>query len=208
MKELKGQLKFIYELFLKKQIPMNREEIYQEMINYDPNIITGKTPLQSITRIMNANCIQSDGNVISYKNNKFLFDRIAPQTWIILDEKISTSLSNVISLVDEEDQGQVVEMILRKRKTDPKKRQWVLNNFPDICQRCKRETFYKNNNKMFFEIHHILPLHKGGEDKMENLSKICPTCHREAHYGIKQIKINNKLLDSTYEMIKNKNNKT
>lgn len=78
-----------------------------------------------------------------------------------------------------------------------------MENFPDNCQRCGETTFYKKNNQMFFEVHHILPLSRGGEDKVDNLSKICPTCHREAHYGKKEKEIQSMLIVKTLELLEN-----
>lgn len=128
-KDLNGQLKKVYELLLKNEKPMNREQILECL----PNTFGGGTPLQSITRLMNTHSVQSDGNHTSYKGNKFLFDRIAPQTWIILDLEIAESLSRVIPLVEEEDQSQIVESVLRRKRTNPKNKQWILDNFPDTC---------------------------------------------------------------------------
>lgn len=200
--ELTGQLKFVYELLLRKNKPMTREEIYKEMKDSDDVKIEGQTPLQTITRLMNSNCIQSNGNVTTYKGNRFLFDRVSPQTWALLDEEITESLTRVIPLVEEQDQAQIVESVLRCRKTDSNKRQWIIDNFPNKCQRCGQETFYKKNDVMFFEVHHIKPLSEGGEDEITNLSKICPTCHRESHYGKEDKKIYNHLLNSTQFLLK------
>lgn len=203
--ELTGQLKFIYELLLKQGKPMHRTEILEAMINSDEVSITGKTPEQTITRIMNANCIQSENNQTSYKSNKFLFSRVKMQTWELLDPAIRQELFLVVNPNDDEDIEDVIENVLRRRKTDPKKRNWIIKNFPDKCQKCGSKTFFKKNNDMYFEIHHIKPLSRGGEDAIENLSKICPTCHREAHYGQNVLKIEEKLLLNTSMILKNTN---
>lgn len=34
------------------------------------------------------------------------------------------------------------------------------------------------------EIHHIIPVSEGGDDKLENLIPLCPNCHRLAHKKI------------------------
>ena len=62
----------------------------------------------------------------------------------------------------------------------------AINIFPDECMACKNRfpkdsrTFkLKNQEKHYFEIHHIIPFSKGKEhDQIDNLAKICPVCHR------------------------------
>lgn len=63
----------------------------------------------------------------------------------------------------------------------------IANNiFPDECMACKTRfttdtrTFkLRNQDKHYFEIHHIIPFSKGKEhDQIDNLAKICPVCHR------------------------------
>ena len=63
----------------------------------------------------------------------------------------------------------------------------IANNiFPDECMACKTRfetdtrTFkLRNQDRHYFEIHHIIPFSKGKEhDQIDNLAKICPVCHR------------------------------
>ena len=35
----------------------------------------------------------------------------------------------------------------------------------------------------FLEVHHILPLSRGGLDVIENVIALCPNCHRRRHHG-------------------------
>lgn len=35
----------------------------------------------------------------------------------------------------------------------------------------------------FLEVHHILPLGRGGLDVVENVIALCPNCHRKRHHG-------------------------
>jgi len=36
--------------------------------------------------------------------------------------------------------------------------------------------------RFYGEVHHVIPLHKGGEDEFNNLTLLCPKCHKEEHY--------------------------
>lgn len=35
----------------------------------------------------------------------------------------------------------------------------------------------------YLEVHHVLPLSKGGPDTPQNCVALCPNCHRAMHYS-------------------------
>jgi 5-methylcytosine-specific restriction protein A len=41
----------------------------------------------------------------------------------------------------------------------------------------------QDNDKLFSEIHHIIPYYISKDDSIENLLVLCPTCHRKFHYA-------------------------
>ncbi|MFP4306228.1 MAG: HNH endonuclease [Desulfococcaceae bacterium] len=41
----------------------------------------------------------------------------------------------------------------------------------------------KLTEEPFLEVHHVVPLSKGGEDSIDNVVALCPNCHRKRHYG-------------------------
>lgn len=47
-----------------------------------------------------------------------------------------------------------------------------------------RECFICKWNKSVCDIHHINPKHNGGDDSFDNLTVLCPNCHRLADRGI------------------------
>lgn len=50
------------------------------------------------------------------------------------------------------------------------------------CQACGVDgSFDGENGKSFLEIHHIKPLHKGGNNTLENIVVLCPNCHKKTH---------------------------
>ncbi len=51
-----------------------------------------------------------------------------------------------------------------------------------MCQNCNN-AFTKKDGKPYIEVHHIVPLHKGGEDGVWNLSVLCAHHHRMAHFA-------------------------
>lgn len=48
---------------------------------------------------------------------------------------------------------------------------------------CNHPTFQKSDGEVYVEVHHILPLEKGGADTIENVACLCPAHHCEAHHG-------------------------
>ena len=51
-----------------------------------------------------------------------------------------------------------------------------------MCHRCAN-TFVKDDGIPYIEVHHIIPLCKGGEDGIWNLAVLCAHHHRMAHYA-------------------------
>jgi predicted HNH restriction endonuclease len=51
-----------------------------------------------------------------------------------------------------------------------------------MLDRCGN-TFRKNDGSYYIEVHHIIPLHKNGEDAIWNLSVLCAHHHKMAHYA-------------------------
>lgn len=50
------------------------------------------------------------------------------------------------------------------------------------CEYCKNDPpFWDKFGEPFFEVHHITPLSKGGEDDVDNVAALCPNCHRKIH---------------------------
>jgi 5-methylcytosine-specific restriction protein A len=61
------------------------------------------------------------------------------------------------------------------------------------CEICgKKETFFDRKNKMYFEVHHLIPFHQQAQkhfkyslDHESNLICLCPECHRKFHHSSK-----------------------
>lgn len=62
----------------------------------------------------------------------------------------------------------------------------TLHNAVGRCGCCgKRGPFERRSDgSRYLEVHHKVPLAKGGEDTLENAIALCPNCHREMHYGV------------------------
>ena len=51
-----------------------------------------------------------------------------------------------------------------------------------ICTGCSN-SFIKDDGTPYIEVHHIIPLCRGGEDAVWNLAVLCAHHHRKAHYA-------------------------
>ena len=52
------------------------------------------------------------------------------------------------------------------------------------CGDCRKPApFLTPSGRPFLEVHHILPLGRGGLDVAENVIALCPNCHRKRHHG-------------------------
>ena len=51
------------------------------------------------------------------------------------------------------------------------------------CELCGAAGFLTPGGAIYLETHHVIPLSKGGEDSTANVVALCPSHHREAHFG-------------------------
>lgn len=135
-------------------------------------------------------------------NNQNVEAKIRQQLQFLHDEKLITFMDNSghytlrgvdvlaeeaketkhidLSNVKPERREYVVETFVRKVG-------WVkkaVGRFGDDClyKKCKN-SFLREDGTRYIEVHHIVPLCKGGEEGLWNLSVLCAHHHRMAHYG-------------------------
>jgi HNH endonuclease len=60
---------------------------------------------------------------------------------------------------------------------------YVLQRADGLCELCARASFITDSGAVFLEVHHVVQLSQGGPDTTCNTVALCPTCHRELHYG-------------------------
>ncbi|WP_268034021.1 HNH endonuclease [Algoriphagus sp. PAP.12] len=69
-------------------------------------------------------------------------------------------------------------------KRDNKVRLAVIKRAKGKCEYCGEGSFKTPNGKNYLEAHHVIFLAKSGTDRMDNVIALCPSHHREAHFGI------------------------
>jgi 5-methylcytosine-specific restriction protein A len=106
-------------------------------------------------------------------------------------------------LVDQFDIADVDEEGVPTRKSvtgsvferSPEVRRKVLLRALGVCELCKSPGFKVPGGGLYLETHHVVPLHKGGPDRVSNVVALCPNDHREAHHGERSAAIREALLE-------------
>ena len=64
----------------------------------------------------------------------------------------------------------------------------VLARANGACEACRSSAPFNraSNGEPYLEVHHIVPLSADGDDTVENAVALCPNCHREKHYGVRE----------------------
>ena len=65
------------------------------------------------------------------------------------------------------------------RSTSSAVHSYAIQRSKGICESCDEPApFTTKNGKPYLEVHHLIPISKGGPDHPENVAAVCPNCHR------------------------------
>lgn len=78
---------------------------------------------------------------------------------------------------------------------DPAVRLAVLQRADGHCELCDEEGFCMDDGRLYAETHHVQPLAQRGVDRIWNVVALCPTHHREAHYGSRRAQMKAQLIE-------------
>ena len=82
-------------------------------------------------------------------------------------------------------------------------RDYVLARSGGSCENCGGPApFLTSMGQPYLEAHHIHKLSDGGPDHPASVAALCPNCHRQAHFGVDQVILNNELLARVKELEK------
>jgi 5-methylcytosine-specific restriction enzyme A len=76
-----------------------------------------------------------------------------------------------------------VQISASRFKRNGKVRARVIKMAKGKCEYCENQGFLMACDHHYIEAHHIINLAKQGPDTVNNVIALCPTHHREAHYG-------------------------
>lgn len=85
--------------------------------------------------------------------------------------------------------------ITHSTRRDPAVRLAVLQRADGRCELCDAEGFRMDDGRLYAETHHVQPLAERGVDRVWNVVALCPTHHREAHYGSRRAQMKAQLLE-------------
>lgn len=74
-------------------------------------------------------------------------------------------------------------------------RRYALMRAGGVCEACKQPApFLRANGEPYLEVHHTQRVSDGGVDHPRNVAAICPTCHRNIHFGTDGDRVNETLV--------------
>lgn len=75
-------------------------------------------------------------------------------------------------------------ILVKQYNRNPYVKGFSLLRAKGICERCEKDApFLKKDSTPYLEVHHLIQLAHHGEDTINNTIALCPTCHRELHFG-------------------------
>jgi hypothetical protein len=82
-------------------------------------------------------------------------------------------------------------------------RRHVIQQAKGTCEYCGKLGFLLPEGSHYLEAHHVIALANQGSDTINNVIALCPSDHREAHYGVKADEMENEMI----KIIKRRNQK-
>jgi len=135
---------------------------------------SAKTPFNTLRRVLQE--LRDDG-LISFVDNSGTYTLRGIDLLDIEKDEIKTI---DLSREEPEKKEYLLETYVRRVGWARKARE----TFGSYCMVNKcHNTFTKEDGTPYIEVHHIIPLFRGGEDSLWNLSVLCAHHHRMAHYA-------------------------
>jgi len=154
-------------------------------------------------------------------NNRHVEEKVRQQLQVLRDKGLVTFLDNSghytlrgVDLLDaEKTETQTIDL----SKETAERREYLIETYVrnvawarkarevlgDYCIMKCSNTFLRDDGRPYAEVHHIVPLCRGGEDGLWNLSVLCAHHHRMAHYAdsATRLKLEGLLLDEVRRRI-------
>jgi 5-methylcytosine-specific restriction protein A len=162
---------------------------YQGLFKEHAGILEGasiESVIKQVSSMVNSSRLVGDLMAFGFENQ--IFESVHQEEF---NKKVERSLSDASE--------QRAERLKDKEKKKP--RRLVVSNVvferdPDVvaealwkakgvCDECLNPAPFarKTDGRPYLEVHHVVPLSKGGHDSVSNVVALCPNCHRKAHFG-------------------------
>lgn len=174
-------------LLPRSQLLANAREIVQEHEEWGDRV-----PVLKIENIETFhNIVAKVRKVLKEKEDIEKFERIVEFTIDSItqsefDAQVAAALaSDDLDNVIGNENPELVPVSSFQYKRDPRIVALALKQANGICQDCKENApFLKRDTQQpYLEVHHKIPLAKGGSDTTDNVIALCPNCHRKRHFG-------------------------
>ena len=81
------------------------------------------------------------------------------------------------------------------RSTSTAIHSYAIQRSKGICESCDEAApFTTKNGRPYLEVHHLIPICKGGPDHPENVAAVCPNCHRRTEKSQDSDEFNNAII--------------
>lgn len=102
-----------------------------------------------------------------------------------IKETVTLSEAQLLEKINNRKTKPVKLNVLSKQfKRDQYVTRYALKRSGGTCDLCSAQApFLKENEEPYLEVHHIIPLSKGGTDSPDNVVALCPNCHRKLHHS-------------------------
>jgi len=78
---------------------------------------------------------------------------------------------------------------------DEKVRRFVIKQANGACEFCRELGFLLPDGSHYLEAHHVIALADQGPDTVDNVIALCPSDHREAHYGKNAVAMEKEMIE-------------
>jgi len=162
---------------------------YQGLFKEHAGILVGASIESVIEQITSmANSSRLVGDLKAYGSENHILETVYTEEF---NKKVERSLADTSELraarlkVNENKLPRklVVSNVVFER--DPDVVAEALSKAKGVCDECLNPAPFKRkkNGRPYLEVHHVVPLSKGGHDSISNVVALCPNCHRKAHFG-------------------------
>lgn len=145
--------------------------------------------------------IQNSLKSLEGLGNRKAWDRVKklrPELW---EQLSAPPLNQQQDAIDDfgSDEPSVHEYSGTKYARDPKVRDEVIAHANGRCEYCKAIGFSRPNGTAYLETHHIIALASDGADRVSNVIALCPSHHREAHFGARRKQLEQQMISLVSE---------
>jgi len=126
------------------------------------------------------NNIEQYENLIDYSLHNIAFEEQVKKSALLSEQCRNKILASSVKV---EKKIAIIEVFNR----NPHVVAAVLHRAKGHCEFCGKAAPFRRNKDMtpYLEVHHKVQLAHGGSDTVKNAQALCPNCHREKHFGLK-----------------------